>query len=144
MNDIKFNKDIACSRWNDIIKRVLEQPPHIDLKVPKDVLPHPSLCGFLKRRGFPHGQRSDWERVLPSGGSIHVKEYDNRYEVHWDIVSPRVSVLGHLRKDSRHCWVLLSGGTAAAIGSFFGGVHLIIGSFFGGMLLGFLTSIRRL
>jgi len=114
----------------------------MDIKIPKDSLPHPSSCGFHRRAGFPHGQKSDWEKILQNGGGIHVREYKDRYEVHWDIVSPRVSLIGHLRKDSKYCWIIFSGGIAAMIGSFFGGLHIALGGLFGGMLFGFLTSLR--
>ncbi len=72
-----------------------------------------------------------------------MREYNDRYEVHWDIVSPRVSLIGHLRNDSKFCWIIFSGGIAAMIGSFFGGLHTALGGLFGGMLFGFLTSLRR-
>jgi hypothetical protein len=35
-------------------------------------------------------------------GNLHVREYDNYYSVHSDIIDPRVDPLGHLMIDTPH------------------------------------------
>ncbi len=122
------------------MQKVLKRPPHRDIRLDKNSILHPQECGFLRRRGFPHGQMADWEIVLPDGRSIHVREYRDRYEVHWDKVSPRVSILNHLRKDSPRCWIMLSAGVAALVGSIVGGLHTAFEGFLGGTILGLITA----
>jgi hypothetical protein len=139
---VKNSSSSECKVWEVIIKEILRRPPHKDVIFPKELLPHPKLCGFLRRIGFPQGQIADWEVVLSDGRSVHVKEFRSKYKVHWDFVSPRVSIIDHLRKDSPKCWIVLSAGMAALIGSLLGGLHTALEGFLGGALLGILTSIR--
>jgi len=94
---------ISCSfkklMWFEIINKVLSLPPHTDIIVsPKIPLP-PNAKRTL---GEAKGQIADWEITLSDGKRIHIVEFEDRYEIHWDIVSPRVDPLKHLRIDAPH------------------------------------------
>ena len=52
---------------------------------------------------------------MPDGRRIHVREFENHYRAHWDIVSPSVDVLEHLRCDVPHWLVTLCSLGASAI-----------------------------
>ncbi|ADL18478.1 hypothetical protein ASAC_0070 [Acidilobus saccharovorans 345-15] len=99
--------------WDDVVKVVLSMPPHRDLALLKSQLPSPRLSGFRRRwLSEPRGQRADWEKVMPDGRSVHVREYRDHYLVHWDIASPSRSALRHLVYDAPH-WLIVA--VAAAV-----------------------------
>ena len=61
------------------------------------------------------GQIADYEYVLSDGSRIHVREYENAYEVHWDIRSPTVDPIGHLIYDSPHVLISILYGIAEGL-----------------------------
>lgn len=91
---------------DEIIRIVLSLPPHRDLTVIKSDWKLPEDA--RKTLGEPRGQKADWEITLKDGRRIHVVEFDKYYKIHWDLVSPCVNPLGHLRKDARHWYELLA------------------------------------
>jgi len=96
------------SVWDGIGARVLRKRYHVDLRIAKDAVSHPSSAGLVCHTGDPRGQRADYRRPLPDGRGIHVKEFADRYEVHWDKVDPTEDFLGHVLADAPH-WLLFGG-----------------------------------
>ena len=95
------------SKWYNIILNVrYNLSPHDSITISKNTIEHPLKAGFRKTIGEPMGQIADYEYVLSDGSRIHVREYENAYEVHWDIRSPTVDPAGHLLYDAPH--ILLS------------------------------------
>jgi len=93
--------------WRDAVRNVLNLPKHKDLKVMKWFLTHPVKAGFKEAIGEPLGQKTDYRLTLPDGRSIHVREYDYYYLMHWDERDPTVDPVGHLVKDAPHWLVIL-------------------------------------
>ncbi len=93
--------------WKEIIRRVLSKPPHKDIKILKNNVKHPLEEGFIETIGEPRGQLKDYEYILSDGRRIHVREYFNHYEAHWDYVSPRINPIEHLRRDTPHWWIFI-------------------------------------
>lgn len=100
--------------WPKIFRLVQEHPAHTDVILPKDGLPHPKRAGLAKKAGVPHGQLADYRKTLPNGRSIHIREYQSYYKVHWDNHDPGTDLVGHLVHDAPEWWFSLIG---AVIGS---------------------------
>ncbi|WP_135829915.1 hypothetical protein [Halorussus halobius] len=96
------------SVWDGVVARVRRERPHVDLRIATDAVVHPSDAGFVAHAGDPRGQRADYRRPLPDGAGVHVKEFADRYEVHWDRVDPTEDFLGHVLADAPH-WLLVGG-----------------------------------
>lgn len=132
--------------WDDIVKVVLSMPPHRDLALLKSQLPSPRLSGFRRRwLSEPRGQRADWEKVMPDGRSVHVREYRDYYLVHWDIASPSRSALRHLLYDAPH-WLLIAMTAAVTVIAVLLGPGAKVGAAgglmaTGNMLLGYRRSL---
>lgn len=53
--------------------------------------------------GDPDGQISDYRIVLRGDPrSIHIKEYDTFYKVHWDYMDPSINPILHILLDAPH------------------------------------------
>ena len=91
---------------NIIIKKVLSLPKHKDLKVAKQTISHPLTLGFRKSIGDPTGQKADYRLILFDNRSIHIKEYDEYYLIHWDERDPDIDIIGHLIEDAPH-WLCM-------------------------------------
>ena len=55
--------------------------------------------------GYPKGSIRQYRL-----GTMHIREYKEGFEVHWDKVDPRKDPLGHLAKDAPELLVLGVGG----------------------------------
>jgi hypothetical protein len=107
--------------WDSVIRVVLSMPPHRDLALTKLSVPRPQASGFRRRwLAEPRGQRADWERVMPDGRSIHVREYRDFYLVHWDVASPSRSAVKHLVYDAPHWLVIAAAAGLTALGALMG------------------------
>ncbi len=131
-------------KWSDVVAVVTAMPPHRDLALIKASLPHPSKCGFVRRRIFsePRGQKADWELVLPDGRSVHVREYKDYYLVHWDRFSPSVSKLKHLVYDAPH-WLVPIVSTIAIVAALLLGLTAKAGAAGGLLAMAPLLSVLR-
>jgi len=86
--------------WEEVVSKVLALKPHEPIAIPKGQLPPPSQAGFKLSVGGPRGQLADYRLKLKDGRSIHVVEFKDRYEVHWDLADPEEKPLSHLAVDS--------------------------------------------
>jgi len=100
---MRFSKKV---NWDTLIELVLKLPPHKDVKVWKWEISHPLMNGFKRSVGSPAGQKADYRLALNDGRSIHIREFDDFYRVHWDKKDPRVDPITHLAKDAPH-WLLV-------------------------------------
>lgn len=63
--------------------------------------------GFRKTSlGLCNGCNAQYEKIIGEG-RIHVKEYDDRYEMHVDKVAPSVDPVGHLVNDAKVWYILV-------------------------------------
>jgi hypothetical protein len=83
-------------------------PAHQDVEIAKSDVPHPLREGFKTRIGDPKGQNADYGMCLPDGKGIHIREYQDKYLVHWDKVDPPRDPIGHLVNDAPH-WIAIGG-----------------------------------
>lgn len=112
--------------WSKIIDKVLTLPAHEDMIVKKsNALIHPTLVGFKRSVGEPHGQSADYRLRLYDGKSIHVREYNDHYRVHWDKVDPSVSIIAHLKHDAPHIYMLLLGMLGVSSGVVLGSIMML-------------------
>lgn len=85
---------------------------HKSITVPKSVVLPPTVYdGFEESIGEPEFQIRDMRKRINGTESMHVKEYDDHYEVHRDRVDPKYDPLGHLIEDSPE----VPAGVAAAV-----------------------------
>ena len=98
-----------------IIKKVMLLPPHKPIYYLKDEMPHPLNLGFQNDNGEPDGQWADYRFVLDDSKSIHIKEYEEYYSIHWDWVDPRVNWIEHLQRDSPGWYTLSCGLTGGGL-----------------------------
>ncbi|MEM3670732.1 MAG: hypothetical protein QW767_03195 [Thermoprotei archaeon] len=89
------------SGWRDLVKRVQQLPPHVDLWVAKASVSPPNIVGFRKSVGWKKGSIANWRLALANGRSIHAREYRDHFRIHWDIADPRKNPLRHLVYDTR-------------------------------------------
>ena len=80
----------------------------------KWLVPHPSMIGFEEHFGDLAGQKTDYRLALPDDRSIHVREYDHYYLIHWDSKDPKIDPIGHLIEDAPH-WLAVLGLTILGI-----------------------------
>ena len=92
--------------WFSIEIMVLQRPCHEDIRIEKWEVQHPSAAGFSLSMGEPQGQKADYRKRLHDGRSLHVREFEDYYLVHWDNVDPSDNPIGHLLIDAPH-WVML-------------------------------------
>ena len=132
--------------WLEIAAVVTSSlPPHVDVCVPRDAVPHPREAGLRRTLGLGRGRH--YSLPLPDGGRLHVRDRGSDcYLAHWDVRDPHRDPLGHLILDSPDITATISGG-ASAIAEFLreGASSLAslsgLGSaLLGGLLLGLLLS----
>jgi hypothetical protein len=92
--------------WTTVVQFVLTKPVHQDVVISRSAIPHPSSGGFVPRLGDFQGQSADFGLALSDNKGIHVREYADRYAVHWDFVDPSVDPVGHLIYDAPH-WLVI-------------------------------------
>lgn len=93
--------DRIKSSWRDLVKRVQQLPPHVDMLVSKATVSPPSRFGFRRSVGWKKGSIVNWRLALANGRSIHVREYCDHFKIHWDIADPGKNPLRHLVYDTR-------------------------------------------
>jgi hypothetical protein len=78
--------------------------------ISKDILPSIEEFGFVETiLGDPDGCL----RQFRNSTGLHVREYEDHFEIHRDKVDPRANPIGHLIKDSPE--TLLAFGTASLL-----------------------------
>lgn len=101
--------------WRTAITAVLQGVAHRDFVLPKAGAPHPIDIGMGESVGEPQGQLADYRMPL-DGKSIHVREYECEYRLHWDMFHPAADWVNHLRYDAPRWWVALTTTVGGIIG----------------------------
>ena len=91
--------------WINVIPSILQKPPHVDVLIPKHLVPEPTREGFRETIGDPQGQKKDYELTLQDGKRIHVRKFTRNYRAHWDWFSPAIDPINHMRYDAPHWWI---------------------------------------
>ncbi len=97
---------------------ILSKPPHEDIVVPCSSVSTPEIDGYsITILAEGQGQDVDYEKRFPDGKRIHIRKYNDVYRAHWDLFSPIINPIQHLRYDAPHWWVTLCVIGAAALGT---------------------------
>lgn len=99
---------LTVTDWSEVASAVLLQPVHEDLYFSKAYLPHPEILGISKELLTLQGELADYRITLADGKSIHIREYQNYYAVHWDKYDPGTRLIDHLRYDAPEWWIALT------------------------------------
>ena len=81
-----------------------------EIRISKEVLPSLPEGYTETRMGDPRGAR----RQFRNSSGVHVREYQDQYEVHVDRADPRTDPIGHLVKDSPETLLSVAVGLLAA------------------------------
>jgi hypothetical protein len=81
-----------------------------EIRISKEVLPSLPEEYTETRLGEPRGAR----RQFRNSSGVHVREYEDQYEVHVDRVDPRTDPIGHLLRDSPETLLSAAAGLLAA------------------------------
>ncbi len=114
------------SDWPSVCRAVLLLRHGVDLRLDKAALPHPSqIVAFRQSPGLGVKHTASWRGRLTDGRSLHVLEFDDRYEAHWDSRDPADNFLAHLLDDTPRLAMgitMLSGAAlGGAVGALSGG-----------------------
>ena len=101
--------------WVRVARHILRLPAHVDVTLPKHTIAHPKHAGFTEGIGEPQGQIGDYRRKFSGDRSLHVREFDDHFKVHWDKKDPDSDPLGHLVEDAPY-WLFLGSLVALVIG----------------------------
>lgn len=105
----------AC--WDAVERLVLAQPAGRDLHLIKAALPHPTEGGLDRAMGIPKGGSfRHFRRTVMERSCLHVREYRDHYQVHWDRTDPRLAPLAHWWGDVRGGKVTAVLGALALLG----------------------------
>lgn len=89
------------SRWDAVIQVVNKFEPRQDIAVSKQRITDPEIMeNFRPSIGLDTTPHENYRLELKSGSGLHIKEYDNVYEVHWDKFDPSVDPIGHCVVDA--------------------------------------------
>lgn len=101
--------------WTVVCDKVREEfGPREDLAVSKEVLPNPKDLGWSPSVGAPKRQAADYRISYDDGTCVHIKEFDDHYQVHWDEKDPNQDLVGHFTTDAPLWGLALVGGAALA------------------------------
>lgn len=109
------------THWSDIYP-VLAANPGREVLIPRSQISPPWEAGFRPSVGIPHGERSQWRMTDARGGCLHALDCGDAYRVHYDLMDPKVSFIGHVVCDLP--WSLIALGLAIlAVGLSIGGMR---------------------
>lgn len=127
--------------WLEIASVITESlPPHVDVCIPREAVPHPGEAGLKRTLGLGRGRH--YSLPLPDGGRLHVRDRGGDcYLAHWDVRDPHRDPIGHLILDSPDVTATISGAASAILDFVKEGVASLGGigeALVGGLLFGFL------
>lgn len=91
---------VLGERLHTYERMVLNRPAHEEIVVPDQVARMLLQRDYYQSVGTPDGQLADYRRRLEDGRGIHLQQYPDHWEMHWDKVDPSQNLLGHLREDA--------------------------------------------
>lgn len=94
--------------WLRAVSIVLLESAHQDVYFLKTCLPHPERLGFSKQLLALQGEIASYRIVLPDSRSIHIREYQDYYAVHWDKYDPSMHLIEHIRYDAPEWWIVVT------------------------------------
>ena len=94
--------------WQFVQMKVLQKNCHEDIIIQKIQLIHPKKAGFYESIGDPQGQIADYRKPLNDGKSIHTREYNDHYRIHWDYFDPVRNIVGHMIFDAPQWLIVFS------------------------------------
>ena len=106
---------VPLNGWDAVVHYVVENTEaHTDVGVSKAALPNPEQdsLNFYSSTGLDGSTEGDYRLRIEDGRGVHIKEYDDRYAVHWDRVDPRENAIGHIAQDAPGLAVLGLGAIA--------------------------------
>jgi hypothetical protein len=94
-------RSVDLATWTDALEFLRTQPRHTIVRVPHSTAKgHPrDWPGMQRSLGLSRGQIADYRLRGRDGGDLHVIEYPEYFDCHYDAVSPNVNLLKHLRVD---------------------------------------------
>lgn len=100
--------------WQDLVTYMKSLSPHHDVEISKESFDRVILQKYVLQRyhsifGDPDGQIANYRIPLKDGSGIHIKEYDNKYKIHWDNSNLATDPVGHLINDAPHHIVTILG-----------------------------------
>ncbi len=115
MENLNAQSFSAINIWRPQISIARLFPAHTEITIPKFGMPHPLEAGFVSSVGDAAGQKANYRLPLEDGKEAHVKEFEDHYTLHWDLVSAIKNPIGHFFSDAPH-WVILGLIGAAILG----------------------------
>ncbi len=115
MKNFKAQSFYAIDMWRPQISFARLLPAHTEIMIPSFGMPHPLEAGFVSSIGDAAGQKANYRLPLEDGTEAHVKEFEDHYTLHWDMVSAINNPVGHIFWDATH-WVVLGLIGAAILG----------------------------
>lgn len=89
--------------WEELEDHILQLAAHEDISVDKEFFDKESLQQFKSIWGDNDGQITNYRiKIESSSKSIHIKEYDDHYKIHWDKANPATDPVLHLIEDAPH------------------------------------------
>lgn len=137
--------------WSSIIPHILSRPAHQDIEISADEIVEPETENISETIGEPQGQLNDYGITLEDGRRIHIRRFETVYRIHWDLVSPTVNAIEHLRRDAPLWYDVATSGVGAGLGALIGAAAsgekgATAGAAIGGVIgafLGLLTSKKE-
>ncbi len=106
------------SEWNQVRLILNSFDYHKSIRVSKSEVPPPTVnIGFEESIGEPENQIRDMRMRINGTECMHVKEYDEYYNVHRDRVDPKYDPLGHLMYDSPEVIAAIGAGIISGYGA---------------------------
>ena len=134
MTEQTFIPQANVTTMENLIKFVLNNPEHEDLIIPKAMLGNLSEFGFCESIGELQGQLRDFRLALPDRRGIHIREYNDYYKMHWDIVDPHTDPMNHLRYDAPHFFVVGALALGMLIGAAYTPRNRRVGGIYGALI----------
>lgn len=106
-----FNCDRQLLLWTVVTDKVREEfRARENLAVSEKVLSHPKDLGWPSSIGAPKGQVADYRISYDDGTCVHIKDFDDHYQVHWDEKDPNQDLVGHFTSDAPVWGLAMVGG----------------------------------
>jgi len=135
------NQMVRYASWQDVAKELIDasgvNKEASLLVLRKQQVPHPTDDdSATSALSLPLGQKQSWRIGVQETNILVIREYDDRYEVSLDWVSPTMEVLESLRRQEPAAFVVGTAALGAALGGSAGKSKeaMLVGGLIGGLL----------